>query len=76
MKKLLSAVLLLCLVFGTAFSSRASDGPVGFGLVSANDVALRKDAGGQKITRLPEGTSVWITDSKKDSRGNAQKSGN
>lgn len=69
MKKLLFAALLLCLALGTVFSSGASAGPAGFGRVDANDVALRKDAGGQKITRLPEGASVWITASKKDSRG-------
>ncbi len=69
MKKLLLAALLLCLALGTAFPSRASAGPAGFGRVNAGDVALRKDAGGRKITRLPAGTSVWITASKKDSRG-------
>lgn len=69
MKRLLCAALLLCLVSLAAFPCRASADPAGFGLVNAGDVALRKDAGGQKITRLPAGTSVWITGSKKDSRG-------
>ena len=69
MKHLLRTVLVLCLILCTAVSSCAFADSLGFGLVNAGDVALRKDAGGQKITRLPAGTSVWITGSKQDSRG-------
>lgn len=66
---LLCRVILFCLLSVIAFSSCASAEPTGFGAVNASDVAIRKDAGGQKITRLQKGTSVWITDSKPDSRG-------
>ena len=66
---LLCRALLLCLVSLAVLSSGASAEPMGFGRVNASDVAIRKDVRGQKITRLQEGTSVWITDSKADSRG-------
>ncbi len=69
MKHLLRIALVLCLAAGITFSSGASADSFGFGLVNAGDVAIRKDAGGRKITRLPAGTSVWITGSKEDSRG-------
>ena len=66
---LLCCALLLCLVFLTVFSSCASAETLGFGMVNAPDVAIRTDAAGKKITRLPEGTCVWITDSKTDNTG-------
>lgn len=67
---LLCHVLLFCLVFPAVFSSCASAETLGFGIVNASDVAIRKDAAGKRITRLPEGTCVWITGSKSDSAGN------
>ena len=69
MKQFLRAALVLCLLLGIALTSCASAEPLGFGLVNAGDVALRKSAGGQKITRLPARTTVWITGSDKDSKG-------
>ena len=69
MKKLLCHAFLLWLVFMVVFSSCASAETLGFGMVNAFDVAIRKDVRGQKITRLQKGTSVWITGSESDSRG-------
>ena len=61
---------MLCLVFLMAFSSSpASANPMGFGMINAHDVAIRRDAGGQKITRLRKGASVWIVGSKTDGKG-------
>ena len=61
--------VLLCLLSLVLLASRAFAEPLGFGTVNAPDVAIRKDIRGQKITRLQEGTCVWITDSGSDSRG-------
>ena len=62
-------VTLLCLVTVLVFSSCAFAETLGFGMVNASDVAIRKDARGQKITRLQKGTSVWIMGSKSDGQG-------
>ena len=67
MKKL--CALLLCLAFLLAVSSCAMADPLGFGIVNAADLALRKEAGGQRITRLEKGTSVWIMGSGSDKKG-------
>ena len=69
MRKMLCRTLLLCLVFLMAFSSCAFAEPLGFGMINAHDVAIRRDAGGQKITRLQKGASVWIMGSKTDGKG-------
>ena len=61
-------VFLFCLLSLTAFSARASAEPIGFGTVNASDVAIRRDIRGQRMARLQKGTSVWITDSRPDSR--------
>ncbi len=66
MKKLLCFALLLCLAVLPVFS--LAD-PPGFGIVNASDLAIRREAGGQRITRLQKGTSVWITGTGKDSKG-------
>ncbi len=68
MRKILRNTFLLCLVI-TVFWACAAAEPIGFGLVNAGDVAVRKDAGGQKITRLQKGSTVWITEMKKDGKG-------
>ena len=60
---------LFCLLLLAVFTSCAFAGPIGFGIINAGDVAIRRDIRGQKITRLPKGTSVWITDSGSDSKG-------
>ncbi len=65
----LRCTFLLYLLFTLSFSSCALADPIGFGMVNASDVAIRKEAGGSRITRLPKGTSVWIMDSASDSRG-------
>lgn len=62
-------VTLLCLFALIVFGSCACAETLGFGMVNASDVAIRKDIRGQKITRLQKGTSVWITGSGSDSRG-------
>ena len=64
---LLCRVLLFCLFFLTASCAFAD--PIGFGIVNASDVAIRKDIRGQKITRLQKGANVWIMESGSDSRG-------
>ncbi len=64
----LCRTLLLCLVLAFLSSAAFAETP-GFGLLNASDVAIRKDAGGQRITRLQKGTCVWITGSRPDSRG-------
>ena len=66
MKKLLCCALMLCLAVLPVFS--LAD-PLGFGIVNASDLAIRREAGGQRITRLQKGTSVWITGTGKDSKG-------
>ena len=68
MRKILRNAL-LCLVILTVFCSCASAELIGFGLVNAGDVAIRKDAGGGKITRLQKGDTLWITDMKTDRQG-------
>ena len=60
---------LFCLVILTVFCTCAAAEPIGFGLVNAGDVAIRRDAGGEKITRLQKGSSLWITDMKTDRKG-------
>jgi hypothetical protein len=61
---------LLCCLVSLAFPAPGALAETpGFGMVNAGDVALRRDVRGQKITRLQKGTSVWITESKADSRG-------
>ena len=70
MRKLLRNALLLFLLAALAvFSAGASAECPGFGRINADDVAIRKEARGQKITRLQKDSSVWITGSKTDSRG-------
>ena len=66
---LMFRTLLLCMVSMAVLICAAFAEPIGFGTVNASDVAIRKDVRGQKITRLQEGDSVWIMDSKSDSRG-------
>lgn len=68
MKKL-CVLLLVCCVILTALSSFAAAEPLGFGLVNAGDVALRKEPGGQKLIRLQKDDSVWIKGSKTDGKG-------
>ena len=68
MKKKIAS-LLCCLLFLAVLSSCAFAETFGFGMVNAPDVALRKNIRGAKITRLQKGTSVWITDSGTDSKG-------
>ena len=69
MKRMLCSVLLIVLISLTIFCSCASAEAAGFGMINANDVAIRVEPRGQKITRLQKGSSVWITGSKEDSRG-------
>ncbi len=66
MKKLLCCALMFCLAVLPVFS--LAD-PLGFGIVNASDLAIRREAGGQRITRLQKGTSVWIMGSGSDSKG-------
>ena len=71
MKKMLCGLAALCLVFLAVFSSCASaeTEPLGFGILSGNSVAIRKTPGGEKITRLRKNTTVWITETGTDSKG-------
>lgn len=61
---LLAAAMLICL---TLCASAAE--PLGWGVVNAADVALRRDAGGKVLVRLPENTCVWISDTYADRNG-------
>lgn len=66
---IVTAMLCMILVAGTAPAEDAGT-PIGFGFVNADAVALRKEPGGERITRLPQDTLVWVKDSETDSRGN------
>ena len=61
----------LCLVFLSVVSScaAAETEPLGFGILTGDDVAIRQTPGGTKITRLRKHTTVWITESGTDSQG-------
>ena len=67
--KYLRKALLLSLVFLTAFSACTRAEEFGFGRINAESVAIRKEAGGEKIARLQKGSSVWITGSGTDGKG-------
>ena len=71
MKKMLCSLVVLCLVFLAVISSCASaeTEPLGFGILNSNSVAIRKTPGGEKITRLRKNTTVWISESGTDSKG-------
>ena len=68
MKKILSALLLFCLLSTALFSAAAAE-TTGFGFVNADNVALRKTPGGQKLIRLPKNNCVWIKGEKTDGKG-------
>lgn len=65
---LVTAMICMILVAGTAPAEDAGI-PIGFGFVNADAVALRKAPGGERITRLPQDTLVWVKDSETDSQG-------
>ena len=71
MRRMICALAALCLVFLSVVSScaAAETEPLGFGILTGDDVAIRKTPGGEKITRLRKHTTVWITESGTDSRG-------
>ena len=71
MKKLICVLAALCLMFTAVMTScaAAETAPLGFGILSGSDVAIRKTPGGARITRLRKNTTVWITESGTDSRG-------
>ena len=52
-----------------AFCAETEEASVGFGFVNAKDVALRREAGGKIIARLPKDACVWVKDSKTDAKG-------
>lgn len=60
---LLAATLLICLTLCAAAD------PLGWGVVNATDVALRRGVGGKVLVRLPENTCVWISDTSTDRSG-------
>ena len=70
-KKLLCVLLLLSILICDAPSACAEteEASVGFGFVNAKDVALRREAGGKIIARLPKDACVWVKDSKTDAKG-------
>ena len=71
MKKLICVLAALCLMLLAVMTScaAAETAPLGFGILSGSDVAIRKTPGGARITRLRKNTTVWITESGTDSRG-------
>ena len=70
MKKYLSLLLILLLLCACALCSAGSaDAETGFGIVNADQVAMRKEPNGQKLYRFDRGTPVWISGSKTDSKG-------
>lgn len=66
--KRLAVCLLLVLMTSLTLCAAAAE-TLGWGFVNASDVALRREAGGRVIARLPEGTCVWIVSSAADSSG-------
>ena len=66
--KRLAVCLLLVLMMSLTLCAAAAE-TLGWGFVNASDVALRREAGGQVIARLPEDTCVWIVSSTADSSG-------
>ena len=70
-KKLLCVLVLLSILICAALPACAEteEVPVGFGFVNAKDVALRREAGGKIIARLPKDACVWVKDSKTDAKG-------
>ena len=69
MKKAALLVLLVVFTFLAVFPACGLADVLGFGYVNGSDVALRKSIGGNRITRVPKDTCVWINDSKPDSNG-------
>lgn len=61
--------LIACLLILLALNLTASAETLGWGFVNSTDVALRRGVGGKILTRLPEGTCVWINDTHVDSNG-------
>ena len=70
-KKLLCVLVLLSILICTAppACAETEDVPVGFGFVNAKDVALRREACGKIIARLPKDACVWVKDAKTDAKG-------
>lgn len=64
--------LVLCLVILVMLTTAllpATAETLGWGFVNSTDVALRRGVGGERITRLPKDTCVWINDCRTDSSG-------
>lgn len=70
-KKLLCVLLLLPILICDVppACAETEEASVGFGFVNAKDVALRREAGGKIIARLPKDACVWVKDSKTDAKG-------
>ena len=70
-KKLLCVLVLLSILICAAppACAETEEVPVGFGFVNAKDVALRREAGGKIIARLPKDACVWVKDAKTDAKG-------
>ena len=66
--KRITICLLLVLILSLTLCAGAAE-TLGWGFVNAPDVALRREAGGRVIARLPEDTCVWIVSSTTDSSG-------
>lgn len=67
MKRLIVSFIVFAMISMTICS--AAGETLGWGFVNDTDVALRRGIGGEKITRLPKDTCVWINDSRTDSDG-------
>jgi hypothetical protein len=70
-KKLLCVLVLLSILICAAppACAETEEVPVGFGFVNAKDVALRREACGKIIARLPKDACVWVKDAKTDAKG-------
>lgn len=70
MKKFLSLLFVLLLLCSCHLcSAGAADGGPGFGIVNADQVAMRKEPNGKKLYRFDKGSAVWISGSRTDSKG-------